>query len=98
MVQIIQDSKNGLDIQEQSGCFSYTIPTDGRLRVTSLRPFESWHKESATFQDGRALLTSTDDNVPESAIAFRQLSTLTTNTVTVVRYYVGTKKEADDSR
>jgi len=98
LVQIIEDSKTGLDVEEQAGHYTYTIPAGGQLRVTSLRPFQSWHKESATFQNGAALLTGTDDSVPESVVAFRELPETISNGVTIVCYFVGTQKEAENSR
>ena|ERR1041384_4446761 len=92
-IRIVKDPDQGSSVREEGGRFTYIIPPDGQLRVRSLAPFSHWHKESAVFQNGGALKTGTDDNVPEDSVALRSLGTLVSDGVTTVRYYVGTKKD-----
>ena len=95
IIKIVKDSKDGMDIQEQTNIFTYAIPASGQIYVTSLEPFSMWHKETANFQDGEVLKTDTDDNLPDDALALRFMLTGTTNTVTTERYFVGTEKELE---
>lgn len=97
-IQIVEEAGGGLAVREEAGRFTYVIPRDGQLHVQSLAPFYRWHKESAAYQSGGAILTDTDDNVPDDTLALRSLGTLMSNDVAIVRYFVGTKTEEEAFR
>lgn len=51
-IQLILDESDGTEIVDAQGKFTYRIPADGVLHVTTFKPLENLHQKTAAYEDG----------------------------------------------
>ncbi len=51
-IRLILDESGGTEIERINGKLTYQIPLNGVLHVTSFKPFEPWHVQTAAYEDG----------------------------------------------
>lgn len=90
-IDIIHDAKNGTNLVNREGTLLCVIPATGQLRVKSLKPFQSWHSETASYADGTPLRSANGI----SSISFFALGAYASGSTQGVTYFIGTKAEAD---
>ena len=54
-VRLILDGAHGTEVKPSQGRYEYRIPASGNLRVTSFKPFEPMHVQTAAYEDGTVL-------------------------------------------
>ena len=55
-IELILDPAEGTQPVLREGVYSFVIPDDGVLRLTSFAPFQSgWHTQTAAFADGTSI-------------------------------------------
>ena len=54
-VRLILDGAHGTEVKPSQGRYEYRIPASGILRVTSFKPFEPMHVQTAAYENGAVL-------------------------------------------
>ena len=93
-VDIIQDTRNGVALPKQGGTLVCVLPATGKLQVSSLKPFNSWHSETAAYADGTVILPRSGTN----SISLFGLGGFASGNNQGVSYFVGTEAEAAQHR
>jgi hypothetical protein len=95
-VEIIHDAENGMTLTNRAGTLVCAIPPTGQLRVKSLQPFQSWHSETASYENESKLLPASNSNgISFFALGTYAISSTSGSNAQGVIYFVGTKADAD---
>jgi hypothetical protein len=103
---LVLDESDGIEVTPTGGKYVYRIPVTGLVRIKSFKPFEPWHKETASYDDGTPIPHELeryktwrgphqdDPPIADDAIVFQGGSITQRNDEPhVMNYFVGTASE-----
>src|SRR5262245_5681285 len=96
-VYVILDKTRGSDIPFRDGKYIVEIPLDGRLRVNSLVPFDTWHEETWRYASGEILVDEKLVHNPDPQKVMKRMQNAgIDNGVAHIEVFVGTDQQLKD--